>query len=65
MLFCLKECRVPDDPISLKSELLFGLRDTLRSEGFVELTTPVARRADLGPGGARRSTWTAAATCGP
>ncbi|WP_327411285.1 hypothetical protein OG458_41860 (plasmid) [Streptomyces sp. NBC_01281] len=41
---------MPDDPISLKSELLFGLRDTLRSEGFVELTTPVARRADLGPG---------------
>ncbi|MFJ6752514.1 amino acid--tRNA ligase-related protein [Streptomyces sp. NPDC091266] len=41
---------MPDDPITLKSELLFGLRDTLRAEGFVELTTPVARRADLGPG---------------
>ncbi|WP_435058091.1 amino acid--tRNA ligase-related protein [Streptomyces sp. bgisy060] len=41
---------MPDDPIALKSNLLFGLRDTLRAEGFLELHTPVARRADLGPG---------------
>lgn len=39
-----------DDPITVKSNVLFALRDTLRSAGFVELATPVARRADLGPG---------------
>ncbi|KPM50367.1 lysyl-tRNA synthetase [Frankia sp. R43] len=37
------------DPIGLKSEILFSLRDTLRAESFVELITPVARRTDLGP----------------
>jgi lysyl-tRNA synthetase class 2 len=39
-----------DDPITVKSRVLFALRDTLRAAGFEELTTPVARRADLGPG---------------
>ena len=39
-----------DDPIAVKSRVLFALRDMLRAEGFLELTTPVARRADLGPG---------------
>ncbi|MFI9311005.1 amino acid--tRNA ligase-related protein [Streptomyces triculaminicus] len=39
-----------DDPIALKSGVLFSLRDTLRAEGFHEVVTPVARRADLGPG---------------
>lgn len=41
---------MPIDPISLKSDVLFSLRDTLRTQGFRELVTPVARRADLGPG---------------
>ncbi|MEV6536872.1 amino acid--tRNA ligase-related protein [Streptomyces sp. NPDC051639] len=30
--------------------MLFSLRDTLRSETFVEVATPTLRRADLGPG---------------
>ncbi|KOV54654.1 lysyl-tRNA synthetase [Streptomyces sp. AS58] len=34
----------------MKSDLLFSLRDTLRAEAFVEVTTPTMRRADLGPG---------------
>ncbi|MDH6111422.1 lysyl-tRNA synthetase class 2 [Kitasatospora sp. MAP12-15] len=38
------------DPIGQKSHVLFSLRDTLRDEGFIELVTPVARRADLGAG---------------
>lgn len=38
------------DPLSLKSDVLFHLRDTLRAQGFREAITPVARRADLGPG---------------
>jgi lysyl-tRNA synthetase class 2 len=39
-----------DDPIVVKSRVLYALRDTLHNEGFLELCTPVARRADLGPG---------------
>jgi len=38
------------DPISLKSQVLFSLRETLRAENFIEVVTPVARRADFGPG---------------
>ncbi|WP_030253022.1 amino acid--tRNA ligase-related protein [Streptomyces violens] len=38
------------DPIAMKSDTLFTLRDTLCAEAFVEVVTPVARRADLGPG---------------
>lgn len=38
------------DAIATKSQILFGMRDTLRAEGFVEVVTPVARRADLGHG---------------
>lgn len=38
------------DAIITKSQILFGLRDTLRAEGFVEVVTPVARRTDLGHG---------------
>ncbi|SEP53742.1 amino acid--tRNA ligase-related protein [Amycolatopsis saalfeldensis] len=38
------------DPIATKSELLASLRATLRSEKFVEVVTPVARKANLGPG---------------
>lgn len=38
------------DPIAMKSDMLFALRDTLRTEVFVEVVTPVARRADLGLG---------------
>jgi lysyl-tRNA synthetase class 2 len=38
------------NPVVMKSDLLFSLRDTLRSETFVEVTTPTLRRADLGPG---------------
>jgi elongation factor P--beta-lysine ligase len=34
----------------MKSDLLFSLRDTLRSETFVEVVTPTLRKADLGPG---------------
>jgi lysyl-tRNA synthetase class II len=38
------------NPVVMKSDLLFSLRDTLRSQAFVEVTTPTMRRADLGPG---------------
>lgn len=38
------------DPVSTKSDVLFTLRDTLRSEQFVEVVTPVARKADIGSG---------------
>jgi lysyl-tRNA synthetase class 2 len=38
------------DPVAMKSDMLFSLRETLRAESFVEVVTPVARRADLGPG---------------
>ncbi|MEU3088013.1 amino acid--tRNA ligase-related protein [Streptomyces massasporeus] len=38
------------NPVVMKSDLLFALRDTLRAEAFVEVTTPTMRRADLGPG---------------
>ncbi len=38
------------DPMALKSDILFALRSTLRGEAFTEAVTPVARRADLGPG---------------
>lgn len=41
---------MPRDPIHLKSDVLFALRDALRAEGFREVVTPVARRADFGPG---------------
>lgn len=36
------------NPVVMKSDLLFSLRDTLRSEIFVEVVTPTLRRADLG-----------------
>src|SRR5689334_9092996 len=39
----------PYDPIGLKAGILRSLRALLDSEGFVEVVTPVARRADLGP----------------
>ncbi|WP_275466354.1 amino acid--tRNA ligase-related protein [Streptomyces noursei] len=38
------------NPVVMKSDLLFSLRDTLRAETFVEVTTPTMRRADLGQG---------------
>ncbi|MFE6272312.1 amino acid--tRNA ligase-related protein [Streptomyces goshikiensis] len=38
------------DPIRLKANVLHGLRALLHEEGFAEVVTPVARRADLGPG---------------
>lgn len=38
------------NPVVMKSDLLFSLRDTLRSETFVEVVTPTLRRVDLGPG---------------
>ncbi|MGW1107375.1 amino acid--tRNA ligase-related protein [Streptomyces sp. NPDC002540] len=38
------------NPVVMKSDLLYSLRDTLRSETFVEVATPTMRRADLGPG---------------
>ncbi|MER5549750.1 amino acid--tRNA ligase-related protein [Streptomyces sp. NPDC002589] len=38
------------NPVVMKSDLLFSLRDTLRSESFVEVVTPTLRKADLGPG---------------
>ncbi|MFD9052732.1 amino acid--tRNA ligase-related protein [Streptomyces zaomyceticus] len=38
------------NPVVMKSDLLFSLRDTLRAQTFVEMTTPTMRRADLGPG---------------
>ncbi len=38
------------NPVVMKSNLLFSLRDALRAEAFVEVTTPTMRRADLGPG---------------
>ncbi|MEU8950012.1 amino acid--tRNA ligase-related protein [Streptomyces sp. NPDC048489] len=38
------------NPVVMKSDLLFSLRETLRAETFVEVTTPTMRRADLGPG---------------
>ena len=37
-------------PVAMKSDLLFSLRETLRAECFIEVVTPVARRADLGTG---------------
>ncbi|MEU9254487.1 amino acid--tRNA ligase-related protein [Streptomyces sp. NPDC048270] len=36
-------------PIRAKTHVLHGLRALLHDEGFTELVTPVARRADLGP----------------
>lgn len=36
--------------VIMKSDLLFSLRDVLRSENFAEVVTPVARKADLGLG---------------
>ncbi|MFC4951054.1 amino acid--tRNA ligase-related protein [Pseudonocardia sp. GCM10023141] len=38
------------DPIAMKSDMLSSLRRTLHAESFVEVVTPVVRRADLGPG---------------
>jgi lysyl-tRNA synthetase, class II len=38
------------DAIKLKATVLDGIRGTLRAEGFVEVITPVMRRADLGTG---------------
>jgi lysyl-tRNA synthetase class II len=38
------------NPVVMKSDLLFSLRETLRAETFVEVTTPTMRRADLGRG---------------
>lgn len=40
----------PRDPIGLKADVLSSLRKTLCGEGFVEVTTPVLRRANLGQG---------------
>jgi len=40
----------PRDPIRVKSDMLFSLREILRGEGFLEAVTPVVRRANLGPG---------------
>ncbi|MEU2146081.1 MULTISPECIES: amino acid--tRNA ligase-related protein [Streptomyces albovinaceus subgroup] len=37
-------------PIRAKAQVLHGLRALLHEEGFTEAVTPVARRADLGPG---------------
>jgi lysyl-tRNA synthetase class II len=41
---------MPRDPIRVKSDVLFTLRETLRGDGFLETITPVVRRTDLGPG---------------
>lgn len=38
------------NPVVMKSDVLFSLRDTLRSEAFVEVVTPTLRRVDLGTG---------------
>ncbi|MFJ9034076.1 amino acid--tRNA ligase-related protein [Streptomyces sp. NPDC102274] len=38
------------NPVVMKSDLLFSLRDTLRTETFVEVVTPTMRKADLGTG---------------
>jgi lysyl-tRNA synthetase class 2 len=38
------------NPVVMMSDLLFSLRDTLRSESFVEVVTPTMRKADLGAG---------------
>jgi len=38
------------DPIGLKSDVLASLRELLRGEEFVEVVTPVVRRANLGRG---------------
>jgi lysyl-tRNA synthetase class 2 len=40
----------PREPIRVKSNILFSLREILRAEGFLEAVTPVGRWADLGPG---------------
>lgn len=40
----------PRDPVRVKSDMLFSLREVLRGEGFLEAVTPVVRRANLGPG---------------
>jgi lysyl-tRNA synthetase class 2 len=40
----------PHDPIRVKSEVLLHLHQTLHSSGFVQVVTPVARRANLGTG---------------
>ena len=40
----------PLDPIGRKAHVLRSLRTLLQEEGFTEVVTPVARRADLGPG---------------
>lgn len=40
----------PLNPIRVKSNVLSSLRDSLRGQNFVEVITPVVRRADLGPG---------------
>ncbi|MEU8523616.1 amino acid--tRNA ligase-related protein [Streptomyces sp. NPDC048577] len=37
-------------PIRAKAHVLHSLRAVLHDEGFTEVVTPVARRADLGPG---------------
>jgi lysyl-tRNA synthetase, class II len=42
--------RTPRDPIGLKFDILASQRELLRAEGFVEVVTPVVRRANLGPG---------------
>lgn len=44
----------PPDPIGLKADVLRHLREQLHAEGFIEVVTPIARRADLGSG--RRAT---------
>lgn len=41
---------VSTDPIAVKADVLRYLREVLHAEGFTEAVTPVARRADLGPG---------------
>ncbi|MFF1907253.1 amino acid--tRNA ligase-related protein [Kitasatospora sp. NPDC058218] len=38
------------DPIRTEAHVLRSLRALLHDEGFTEVVTPVARRADLGPG---------------
>ncbi|MET9778810.1 amino acid--tRNA ligase-related protein [Streptomyces sp. NPDC006367] len=40
----------PSGPIRTKARVLRSLRTLLHDEGFTEVITPVARRADLGPG---------------
>ncbi|MFD4592958.1 amino acid--tRNA ligase-related protein [Streptomyces rubiginosohelvolus] len=40
----------PSGPIRAKAHVLRDLRALLDNEGFTEVVTPVARRADLGPG---------------